>query len=438
MKKRVLIMGAAGRDFHNFNVVYRDNPDYEVVAFTATQIPGIDDKKYPAALAGKLYPNGIPIYPESDLDKLIAELNVDEVVFSYSDQPHITVMNKGSQVLADGADFTLLGPKSTQIKSSKPVVSICAVRTGSGKSQTSRAVVRALRAAGKKVVSIRHPMPYGDLAAQACQRFATYADLDRYKCTIEEREEYEPHIDMGAVIYAGVDYEMILREAEKEADIIVWDGGNNDFSFYVPDLKITVADPLRAGHELSYHPGETNFRNADVIVINKVDSATPAQLMQVRQNMYRVNPGATLIEAASPVFVMDADVMRGKRVLVIEDGPTLTHGDMTYGAGYVAAIKYGAAEIVDPHPYAVGSIKATFEKYTQKMSILPAMGYSDEQIEDLRQTIEATPCDLVVMGTPIDLLRVMKLSKPCVRVTYELQEIGTPTISDILKKARLI
>ncbi|RIE08554.1 GTP-binding protein, partial [Candidatus Cryosericum odellii] len=321
MKKRVLIMGAAGRDFHNFNVVYRDNPDYEVVAFTATQIPGIDDKKYPAALAGKLYPNGIPIYPESDLDKLIAELNVDEVIFAYSDQPHVKVMNKASQVLADGADFTLLGPKSTEIKSTKPVVSICAVRTGSGKSQTSRAVVRALRAAGKKVVSIRHPMPYGDLAAQACERFATYADLDKYKCTIEEREEYEPHIDMGAVIYAGVDYEMIVREAEKEADVIIWDGGNNDFSFYVPDLKITVADPLRAGNELTYYPGETNFRQADVIVINKVDSATPAQLATVRENMYKVNPKAIMIEAASPVFVQDPDMIRGKRVLVIEDGP---------------------------------------------------------------------------------------------------------------------
>lgn len=438
MKKRVLIMGAAGRDFHNFNVVYRDNPDYEVVAFTATQIPGIDDKKYPAALAGKLYPNGIPIYPESDLDKLIAELNVDEVVFAYSDQPHVKVMHKASQVLADGADFELLGPKSTQIKSTKPVISICAVRTGSGKSQTSRAVVRALRAAGKKVVSIRHPMPYGDLAAQACERFATYADLDKYKCTIEEREEYEPHIDMGAVIYAGVDYEMIVREAEKEADIIIWDGGNNDFSFYVPDLEITVADPLRAGNELTYYPGETNFRSADVIVINKVDSATPAQLAEVRNSLYEVNPKAVVIEAASPVFVKDPDLIRGKRVLVVEDGPTLTHGEMTYGAGYVAAMKYGAAAIIDPHPYAVGSIKATYEKYTQKMSILPAMGYSDEQIEDLRQTIEATPCDTVIMGTPIDLLRVMKLTKPSVRVTYELQEIGTPTVADVLKKAGLI
>lgn len=438
MKKRVLIMGAAGRDFHNFNVVYRDNPDYEVVAFTATQIPGIDDKKYPAALAGKLYPNGIPIYPESDLDKLIAELKVDEVVFAYSDQPHVKVMHKASQVLADGADFELLGPKSTQIKSTKPVISICAVRTGSGKSQTSRAVVRALRAAGKKVVSIRHPMPYGDLAAQACERFATYADLDKYKCTIEEREEYEPHIDMGAVIYAGVDYEMIVREAEKEADIIIWDGGNNDFSFYVPDLEITVADPLRAGNELTYYPGETNFRSADVIVINKVDSATPAQLAEVRNSLYEVNPKAVVIEAASPVFVKDPDLIRGKRVLVVEDGPTLTHGEMTYGAGYVAAMKYGAAAIIDPHPYAVGSIKATYEKYTQKMSILPAMGYSDEQIEDLRQTIEATPCDTVIMGTPIDLLRVMKLTKPSVRVTYELQEIGTPTVADVLKKAGLI
>jgi predicted GTPase len=438
MKKRVLIMGAAGRDFHNFNVVYRDNPDYEIVAFTATQIPGIDDKKYPAALAGKLYPNGIPIYPESDLDKLIAELKVDEVVFAYSDQPHVKVMHKASQVLADGADFALLGPKSTQIKSTKPVISICAVRTGSGKSQTSRAVVRALRAAGKKVVSIRHPMPYGDLAAQACERFATYADLEKYKCTIEEREEYEPHIDMGAVIYAGVDYEMIVREAEKEADIIIWDGGNNDFSFYVPDLEITVADPLRAGNELTYYPGETNFRSADVIVINKVDSATPAQLAEVRNSIYEVNPKAVVIEAASPVSVTDPALIRGKRVLVVEDGPTLTHGEMTYGAGYVAALKYGAAEIVDPHPYAVGSIKATYEKYTQKMSILPAMGYSDEQIEDLRQTIEATPCDTVVMGTPIDLLRVMKLTKPSTRVTYELQEIGTPTVADVLKKSGLI
>ena len=433
-KTRVIIMGAAGRDFHNFNVFFRTRPEYEVVAFTATQIPNIEGRLYPKELAGEFYPNGIPIYPESELPRLIKELNVQRVVFAYSDVPHETVMHKASIALSNGADFWLMGPDSTMLKSSKPVVSVCAVRTGSGKSQTTRRVVKILRDMGKKVVSIRHPMPYGNLVEQAVQRYATYEDLDRYKCTIEEREEYEPHIDLGAVIYAGVDYERILREAEKEADVIVWDGGNNDFSFYRPDLSIVVADPLRAGNELLYHPGETNFRSADVIVINKEDTADFESIELIRNHAREVNPNAIIIDAASPVFVENGDIVRGKKVIVVEDGPTLTHGEMSYGAGYIAARKLGASEIISPLPYAIGSIKATYEKYKQTKDVLPAMGYSDTQIKELEETINAIPADVVVIGTPIDLRRVIKINKPAVRVRYELQEIGKPDLNDVITK----
>jgi predicted GTPase len=433
-KTRVIIMGAAGRDFHNFNVFFRARPEYEVVAFTATQIPNIEGRLYPKELAGEFYPNGIPVYPESELPRLIKELNVQRVVFAYSDVPHETVMHKASIALSNGADFWLMGPDSTMLKSSKPVVSVCAVRTGSGKSQTTRRVVKILRDMGKKVVSIRHPMPYGNLVEQAVQRYATYEDLDRYKCTIEEREEYEPHIDLGAVIYAGVDYERILREAEKEADVIVWDGGNNDFSFYKPDLSIVVADPLRAGNELLYHPGETNFRSADVIVINKEDTADFESIELIRNHAREVNPNAIIIDAASPVFVENGDIVRGKKVIVVEDGPTLTHGEMSYGAGYIAARKLGASEIISPLPYAVGSIKATYEKYKQTKDVLPAMGYSDTQIKELEETINAIPADVVVIGTPIDLRRVIKINKPAVRVRYELQEIGKPDLRDVITK----
>ena len=430
---RTIIMGAAGRDFHNFNVAFRDNPDYEVVAFTATQIPDIEGRTYPAQLAGKRYPAGIPIYPESDLVKLIHELKAEQVVFAYSDVPHELVMHKASQALAAGADFRLMGVKSTQIKSSKPVVSVCAVRTGSGKSQTTRRVSKILRGMGYKVAAIRHPMPYGDLVKQAVQRYADYSDLDKYECTIEEREEYEPHLDNGVIVYAGVDYERILRQAEQEVDIILWDGGNNDFPFYVSDLQIVVADPHRPGHEVSYHPGETNARLADVFVINKVDTANPENVIKVRDNLRRVNPAAVVIEAASPLFVDNPDAIRGKRVLVIEDGPTLTHGEMAYGAAWVAAQRFGAAEIIDPRPYAVGSIKSTYEKYPTTGNVLPAMGYGETQTRELEQTINAVDCDLVLIGTPIDLNRVVKIKKPTQRVRYELQEIGQPTLEDILK-----
>ena len=432
MPTRTLIMGAAGRDFHNFNVYFRDNPDYEVVAFTATQIPDIEGRTYPPQLAGKLYPKGIPIYAENDLLKLIKKYKVDQVIFAYSDVPHEVVMHKASMVLAAGADFRLMGEHSTQVKSSKPVVSICAVRTGSGKSQTTRRVSLILRDLGYKVAAIRHPMPYGDLVKQEVQRYATYKDLDKYECTIEEREEYEPHIDNGVIVYAGVDYEKILRAAEKEVDIILWDGGNNDFSFYVSDLKIVVADPHRAGHESTYHPGEVNARNADVIVINKVDTADPQAVIKVRENLRMLNPGATVIEAASPLFVDDPSAIFGKRVLVIEDGPTLTHGEMAYGAGFVAAKRFGAKEIVDPRPFAVGSIAATFKKYPKTGPILPAMGYGAAQMKDLEATIRNADVDLVIIGTPIDLTRVIKISKPYQRVRYELQEIGRPTLDDIL------
>ncbi|MDI6768422.1 MAG: cyclic 2,3-diphosphoglycerate synthase [Anaerolineales bacterium] len=433
MPIRTLIMGAAGRDFHNFNVYFRDNADYEVVAFTATQIPDIAGRTYPAALAGKQYPKGIPIHAESDLLKLIQDLHVDQVVFAYSDVPHEYVMHKASMVLAAGADFRLMGLKSTQVKSSKPVVSVCAVRTGSGKSQTTRRVSLILREMGYKVAAIRHPMPYGDLVKQEVQRYASYADLDKYECTIEEREEYEPHIDNGVIVYAGVDYEKILRAAEKEVNIVLWDGGNNDFPFYVSDLKIVVADPHRPGHESSYHPGEVNSRDADVIVINKVDTANAENVIKVRENLRRLNPKAIVIEAASPLFVDDPAAIQGKRVLVIEDGPTLTHGEMAYGAGYVAAKRFGAAEIVDPRPFAVNSIKATYEKYPKTGPILPAMGYGAAQTKDLETTINQSDVDMVIIGTPIDLSRVLKIEKPYQRVRYELQEIGQPTLEEILK-----
>jgi predicted GTPase len=431
---RTIIMGAAGRDFHNFNVFFRDNPQYEVVAFTATQIPNIDERKYPAELAGSRYPQGIAIHPESELECLIQDLKADEVVFAYSDVPHEYVMHKASQVLAAGADFRLMGMKSTQLKSTKPVVSVCAVRTGSGKSQTTRRVSLILRDMGYKVAAIRHPMPYGDLVKQRVQRYETYSDLDRHECTIEEREEYEPHLDNGILVYAGVDYEAILRQAEQEVDIILWDGGNNDFSFYVPDLAIVVADPHRPGHEYTYHPGETNIRSADVFVINKVDTANSDNVIAVRNRISALNPKAVIIEAASPLFVDDPAAIRGKRVLVIEDGPTLTHGEMAYGAGWVAARRFGAAEIVDPRPFAVGAIAATYAKYPKTGAILPAMGYGDEMTADLEATINASDVDMVLSATPIDLTRIIKVQKPMQRVRYELQEIGRPTLADILNQ----
>ncbi len=431
-KTRILIMGAAGRDFHNFNTYYKNNDQAEVVAFTATQIPDIAGRVYPPELAGPLYPKGIPIYAEEELLKLIKDLKVDEVVFSYSDVSHNYVMHKASQVLAAGADYKLLGTRHTQVKSTKPVVSIGAVRTGAGKSQTSRHVASILRSLGYNVAAIRHPMPYGNLVAQNVQRFAEYDDLEEYNCTIEEREEYEPHIARGVVVFAGVDYEKILREAEKEADIILWDGGNNDLPFYVSDYHIVVADPHRPGHESTYHPGEANVRLADVIVINKVDTADPNAVLNVRDSLRALNPNAVLVEAASPIFVDDPDAIRGKRVLVIEDGPTLTHGEMAYGAGVVAAKRFGAKEIIDPRPYAVGSITATYNKYPTTGSVLPAMGYGQKQIEELRQTINNTPADVVIVATPIDLTRLIKIEKPAQRVRYELQEIGQPTLTELL------
>ncbi len=432
-KSRVIIMGAAGRDFHNFNVYFRDNPAYHVVAFTAAQIPNIEGRVYPPALAGALYPQGIPIFPETDLAKLIEEHQVDQVVFAYSDISHEAVMHRASTALAAGADFRLLGPRATMLPSTKPVVAVCAIRTGAGKSQTTRAVAAELRGMGQRVVAIRHPMPYGDLTKQIVQRYATLDDLDKYHTTIEEREEYEPHIVRGTIIYAGVDYEKILRQAEAEADVILWDGGNNDFPFLKPDLLIVVADPHRAGHELTYHPGETNFRMADVIVVNKVDTANAEDVNRVRANIRRVNPTATVVEAASPIFVDDPVAIRGKRVLIVEDGPTLTHGEMSYGAGVIAAHKFGAREIVDPRPYAVGSIRDTFAKYPNTGAVLPAMGYSDQQIHELETTINTAPVDLVLIATPIDLRRVIHLAHPADRVRYELQEIGQPTLGDILR-----
>ena len=432
--KKVVIMGAAGRDFHNFNLYFRDNKEYEVIAFTATQIPDISGRKYPKELAGKLYPKGIPIYDEKELPKLIKDKKIDVVVFSYSDISHIDLMHKASTVLAEGASFMFLGPKETMIKSTKPVISICAARTGCGKSQTTRKVSEILRNAGKKVVAVRHPMPYGDLNKQRVQRFATLKDLDKYECTIEEREEYEPHIVSGVTVYAGVDYEAILRQAEKEADVVLWDGGNNDTPFYKSDLEIVVVDPHRPGHEVSYHPGETNVRRADVVVINKIDTADVESIEEVRDNVSIVNPQAVIIEAASPLSVSNPMAIRGKRVLVVEDGPTLTHGEMAYGAGVMAARKYGTCELVDPRPYAVASIQATYEKYPDIGILLPAMGYGEKQIKDLEKTINKTECDLVIIATPIDLGRLIKINKPSVRVEYYLDEIGRPNLEDVLKK----
>jgi len=431
-KIKVIIMGAAGRDFHNFNVYFRNNDAYEVVAFTATQIPGIEGRNYPVELAGSRYPNGIPIYPEEELPKLIKQHDVDQIVFAYSDVSHEYVMHKASIALASGADFRLMGPKTTMLIAEVPVVSVCAVRTGSGKSQTSRQAAKILKGKGLRVAAIRHPMPYGDLRKQVWERFASYEDLDRYECTIEEREEYEPHIDNGIIVYAGVDYEKILREAEKEADVIVWDGGNNDMPFYKPDLSIVVADPHRAGHELAYHPGETNLRMANVVIINKVDTADPQKVVQVKENIKLVNPNAKILEAASPITADNPNAIKGKRVLVIEDGPTVTHGGMPYGAGTVFAKKFGAGEIVDPKPYAVGSIKEAYKKYTHLSGILPALGYGEKQVAELKETIDHTRCDVVVIGTPIDLRRVMNINKPTVRVKYELKVLGPVSLEHIL------
>ncbi len=432
-RKKVIIMGAAGRDFHNFNLYFRNNEEFEVVTFTATQIPGIDDKMYPPQLSGELYPKGIPIKPEEDLKILVEEYDVDICVLAYSDLAYPVVMRKAALVNSTGADFMLLGPKKTMVKSSKPVIAVCASRTGCGKSQTTRYIVELLRDMGKQCVAIRHPMPYGDLAKQEVQRFATYEDLDRHDCTIEEREEYEPHIDRGSIVYAGVDYEKILRQAEKEADVILWDGGNNDMSFIEPDLFITVVDPLRPGDEISYYPGETNVLMSDVVIINKIDSAYPEDVETVRDNVRSINPDVLIIDAASPLSVDDPGAIRGKKVLVVEDGPTVTHGGMGYGAGYVAAVKFGAGEIVDPHPYAKGSIVGTFDKYDHLEDILPAMGYGDEQVKDLEETINSTPCDVVVTGTPIDISRVLKVNKPIFRVRYDLQVIGKPDLKSVVE-----
>ena len=437
-RKNVLIMGAAGRDFHNFNLYYRHNKDYNVVAFTATQIPNIDGRLYPSELAGNLYPNGIKIYDESELVELIKKLKVDEVVFAYSDVPFNYVMTKGSIVNAAGASFTMLGTNGTMVKSSKPVIAVIAVRTGAGKSQTSRKVVQVLRDHGKRVVSVRHPMPYGDLVKQKVQRFGSLEDLKKHNCTIEEIEEYEPHIAMGSVIYSGVDYEAILREAEKEADVIIWDGGNNDIPFYKSDLVFTVVDPHRPGHELMYYPGNTSLRLADVAIINKVGSAKPENVRIVRQNISNVNPKAEIIEANSPISVDHPELIKGNRVLVVEDGPTLTHGGMEYGAGMIAAWDFGAKEIIDPRPYTVNSISQTFKKYPKIGKLLPAMGYGDEQIKDLQETINKTDCDSVIIGTPIDLGRILKINKPSTRVRYELQEIGSLTIEKVLADHKLI
>ncbi|MCK5758610.1 MAG: GTPase [Clostridiales bacterium] len=434
-KKNVIIIGAAGRDFHNFNMYYRDNESYNVLAFTAAQIPDIDDRKYPAELAGKLYPDGIPIHAQADLEKLIKDFQVDSCVFSYSDVPYKFVMGISARVNAAGADFVLMGTKASMIESTKPVIAVCAVRTGCGKSQTSRKIVELLMEKGFKVVAIRHPMPYGDLVKQKVQRFATIDDLKKHQCSIEEMEEYEPYVTRGNVIYAGVDYEAILRQAENDpngCDVILWDGGNNDFPFYKPDLMVTVVDPHRPGHELSYYPGEVNLRIADVVVINKIDTADYAAIQTVRDNIMKVNPSAAIIEAASTISVDDPEVIKGKRVLVIEDGPTLTHGEMKIGAAMVAAKRFGASELVDPRPFIVGKLKDTFETYPNIGVLLPAMGYGDEQVKDLEATVEATECDSVVIGTPIDLNRIIKITKPNTRVYYDLQEIGSPNLSEII------
>jgi predicted GTPase len=443
-RKNVIIIGAAGRDFHNFNTFYRNNEMYNVVAFTAAQIPDIVGRKYPKELAGELYPEGIPIYDESDLPSLINELKADECIFSYSDVTYQKVMSVSAIVNSAGANFSLLGPKDTMIGSTKPVIAVGAVRTGCGKSQTSRRVIEILMERGLKVVAVRHPMPYGDLNAQKVQRFATVEDLEKHKCTVEEMEEYEPHVVRGNVIYAGVDYEAILREAEKDpsgCDVVVWDGGNNDFPFYKPDLMITVTDPHRAGHELRYYPGEVTLRLADVVIINKIDSAAPGNIQEVRESIEKVNPKAIVIDGASPIRVDDHKLIRGKRVLVVEDGPTLTHGEMKIGAGIVAARKFGAAELVDPRPFTVGRLSETFRIYPGIGTLLPAMGYGDEQLKDLETTINNTDCDCVVIATPIDLNRIIKINKPSTRVYYDLQEIGDPDLTqvldDFMKKFRL-
>ena len=430
--KRILILGAAGRDFHNFNVVFRNNSDYQVVAFTATQIPDIAGRRYPAELAGRLYPQGIPILEEKDMERLVAEHEIDAVVFSYSDVSHLNLMHLASRAVAADTDFWLLGTEHTQLRSSVPVISVCAVRTGCGKSPVSRLVAEELRQQGRKTVVIRHPMPYGDLAAQAVQRFATLEDLDLQQCTIEEREEYEPHITRGTVVYAGVDYEKILRQAEKEADVILWDGGNNDTPFYASDLEIVVVDPHRAGHELSYFPGEVNLRRADAIVINKVDTAFQRDIETVHYNIKLHNPKATVFEMACRVSLPEPSLVKGQRVLVVEDGPTLTHGEMPYGAGVVAARQSGAAELVDPRPYSVGSIRGTYERFPHLTNLLPAMGYSALQRHELEETIRRTPCDLVLIATPIDLARVIKLDKPNLRVTYEVEELTKPGLAEML------
>lgn len=435
--RNVIILGAAGRDFHNFNAAFRDDPGARVVAFTATQIPNISDRRYPAELAGPAYPEGVPIYPEADLERLIADLHADECIFAYSDVSHEQVMHLASRCLAAGADFRLMGTASTSLASNLPVVSVCAARTGSGKSQTTRRVCDILAAWGRRIAVVRHPMPYGDLSRQVVQRFANLDDLDLHDCTIEEREEYEPHIERGHVVYAGVDYAAILRQAESEADIIVWDGGNNDLPFYRPDLHIVVVDPLRPGHELRFHPGEANLRLAHCVVINKVDSGSRPDIDLVRDNVASVNPGAMVIEAASPIAVGDPAAIRGKRVLVVEDGPTVTHGGMTFGAGMLAARRFGAAEVVDPHPYAVGTIADTYKQYPNLGAILPAMGYGPAQMCELQQTIEATPADLVIAATPIDLSRVLDVTRPIERVRYELQEIGQPSLAEVLSPLRI-
>lgn len=431
-RHRIVILGAAGRDFHNFNVHFRDNPAYEVVAFTATQIPGIEGRLYPHELAGSLYPKGIPIYPESELGKLLQSEQIDQIIFAYSDISHDYVMHKASEVLALGADFRLMGPHNTQIASSRPIISICAARTGSGKSQTSRAIVSMLAKSGRRVVAVRHPMPYGNLIQQRVQRFADYDDLDEYETTIEEREEYEPYIDRGAVIFAGVDYGAILKEAEKEADVIIWDGGNNDLPFYKSDFHIVVVDPHRPGHELNYYPGEVNVRAADLIVINKVDTADYASVQAVRANVRSVNRNALILEAASPLVVEDGARITGKKVLVVEDGPTTTHGEMKYGAGVIAAQRYGAASIIDPRPFAVGSIAETYQKYPGIGQVLPAMGYGAQQMADLAATINQSDADLVIAATPINLTRVLTVEKPMLRVGYELQVIGSPSLEELI------
>jgi len=436
-RRRVLILGAAGRDFHNFNVFFRNKPEYEVVAFTAAeQIPGISDRPYPAALAGKLYPKGIPILPEAGFPALIRQHNIDVVVFAYSDVRFEYLMDKGSTALACGADYWLMGPKSTMVKSTKPVIAVCAVRTGAGKSQTTRRVAEVLKALGKRVCVVRHPMPYGDLVEQEVQRYDTVEDMVKHKCTIEEREEYELHINQGTTLFAGVDYEKILRVAEKEFDVVLWDGGNNDLSFYAPDLHIAVADPLRPGNENSYYPGASVFRSADVIVINKMDSATPEQIAEIKESARKYNPGATLVEANSTLSVVtgnDADI-RGKRVLVVEDGPTTTHGEMGYGAGLVAAKRFGAGEIIDPRPFAVGSIRRAYDKYTHLKEILPALGYGETQIRELEETINQASADLVVTATPIDITRILKVNKPMVRIGYALKELTSPDLKDIITR----